>query len=150
MSSSSNNRAIYVLKLEAGKYYVGSLFSVSPDSQIADHPRILKHFNGQGAEWTKLHRPVELIETKFPVDEFEEDKQTKIYMSKYGIDNVRGGSYCEINLDEHQQYCLQKELDTAKGVCFRCGQAGHNIKQCRVVICYKCGEIGHYSSQCHK
>lgn len=148
MNNSSGDRTIYILQLENEKYYVGSLFLTSADPEVAEHPRILKHFHGTGAEWTRLHIPIKLLEIKTPVDEFEEDKQTKIYMSRYGIDNVRGGSYCEIKLNEHQIYCLEKEMATAKDLCFKCGLPGHYAKYCRVITCYKCGKTGHYASQC--
>jgi hypothetical protein len=146
--SDLSNRVIYVLRLESEKYYVGSLFLTSENLEAVEHPRILKHFHGLGAEWTKLHVPIEVIQIIAPADEFEEDKQTKIHMSKYGIDNVRGGSYCEINLSNNQVYCLKKEIATAKGLCFRCNQVGHLAKTCGVIVCYKCGKIGHYSPQC--
>jgi predicted GIY-YIG superfamily endonuclease len=145
-----NNRVIYILKLESEKYYVGSLFLTPTDFEVTEHPRILKHFHGLGAEWTKLHAPTELIQIISPADEFEEDKQTKIYMSRYGIDNVRGGSYCEINLSHSQISCLEKEIATAKGLCFKCKCAGHSAKYCDIIVCYKCGQPGHYSPQCNK
>lgn len=148
--SGLSNRVIYVLRLESEKYYVGSLFLTSENLEVVEHPRILKHFHGLGAEWTKLHVPIEVIQIITPADEFEEDKQTKIYMDKYGIDNVRGGSYCEINLSNNQIYCLKKEIATAKGLCFRCNQAGHLAKTCGVITCYRCGKIGHYSPQCNE
>ena len=37
-----------------------------------------------------------------PGDKWDEDKKTKTYMEKYGIANVRCGSYCKITLAQTQ------------------------------------------------
>jgi group I intron endonuclease len=42
-------------------------------------------------------------------------------MAKYGIDNVRGGSYVSEILDEFQVYALTKEIWCSKDLCSRCG-----------------------------
>ena len=75
---------IYVLKLEGNRYYVGK----------AQDPmrRYQEHMNGEGSAWTRRYPAVSLEETRTGVSPFEEDKVTKEYMAKYGIDKVRGGS----------------------------------------------------------
>ena len=113
---------VYVLKLEGGRYYVGK-----SDNVIK---RYQDHLNGAGSAWTRKYRPLSLEETKRDVSPFEEDKVTKEYMSKYGIDKVRGGSYTQIVLDEGQTETLTQELRGAKDQCRRCGRAGHFIKDC--------------------
>lgn len=149
MSQSSKDRVVYVFRLKSEKYYVGSLFLSDENFEISEHPRILKHFHGQGAEWTKLYEPVEIIETITPADEFEEDKQTKIFMNTYGIDNVRGGSYCGIILKREQISCLEKEIATIRNLCFKCNLPGHYAKNCGNIVCYRCGQPGHFSSRCN-
>jgi hypothetical protein len=81
---------IYILKLESNKYYIGK----------TNNPkfRIENHFNSNGSQWTKLYKPLELIELITNCDDYDEDKYTRIYMDKYGINNVRGGSFCSIEL----------------------------------------------------
>lgn len=64
------------------------------------------------------------------VSPFEEDKTTKEYMSKYGIDNVRGGSYCDMKLSDFHINALQMEIWGAKDLCTKCGRKGHWIKDC--------------------
>jgi hypothetical protein len=83
---------IYVLKLENNKYYIGK----------TENPKIRleNHFSSNGSEWTKLYKPIKIIEIIPNCDNYDEDKYTKIYMDKYGIDNVRGGSYVQIELNE--------------------------------------------------
>jgi hypothetical protein len=83
---------IYVLKLENNKYYIGK--TETPKFRIENH------FSSNGSEWTKLYKPIKIIEIIPDCDNYDEDKYTKIYMDKYGINNVRGGSYVQIELNE--------------------------------------------------
>ena len=85
---------IYILKCEQNRYYIGKT-ERSLDS------RIKEHFLNNGSEWTRKYKPIKLIDTIQNADDFDEDKYTKIYMKKYGINNVRGGSYTQINLPEY-------------------------------------------------
>ncbi|KAJ3136265.1 Cullin-4A [Geranomyces variabilis] len=74
---------IYVLGLENDCYYVGK--SKTPKD------RIQQHFSGNGSAWTRLHRPVCVVETQAATTENSEDSLTQRYISKFGIDRVRGG-----------------------------------------------------------
>ena len=113
---------IYILELENNKYYIGKTNNISD--------RILSHFNENGSSWTKRYHPIKVIETIENCDSFEEDRQTKIYMKKYGIENVRGGSYCQIKLSDEQIRCIKKELNTCNDTCFECNETGHFINDC--------------------
>ena len=42
--------------------------------------------------------------------DYDEDKYTLKYMNKYGINNVRGGSFCELYLSEENQKNIKKIL----------------------------------------
>jgi predicted GIY-YIG superfamily endonuclease len=113
---------IYILRLEQGRYYVGK----------SDNPqkRLQEHINGKGAAWTRKYKPIALEKEIPNVSDFDEDKYTKEYMFKYGIDNVRGGSYVEINLDESLVFNLKRELWGAKNKCTNCGRDNHFVKNC--------------------
>ncbi len=113
---------IYVLKLENNKYYIGK----------TDNPniRLNAHFKCNGSEWTKKYNPLEIIEIIPDCDKYDEDKYTKIYMDKYGIDNVRGGSYVKLELDTDTIKFLQKESIATNDKCFNCGMNGHFSKDC--------------------
>jgi hypothetical protein len=112
---------IYVLGLEGGKYYVGS--SETPQT------RIINHVKNNGSAWTRKYPPQRVIEV-IEGDKFDEDKCTKQYMFEYGIENVRGGSYCEVVLSDTCIATIKKELDTVENKCFRCGKSGHFVLQC--------------------
>jgi len=113
---------IYILRLEGGKYYVGKSEDVKN--------RYQQHMNGSGSSWTRKYRPISLEKTIENASPFDEYKITKEYMSKYGIDNVRGGSYVEIELSEFQNAALKIEIWAAKDLCTQCGRAGHFVKDC--------------------
>lgn len=117
---------VYVLKLQGGNYYVGK-----SDDVIG---RFQEHMNGSGSAWTRKHKPLSILESREGVNAFEEDKVTKEYMLKYGIDKVRGGAYVTEELDEVQEYSLQKELWAATDCCTQCGRKGHFVKDCHASI----------------
>jgi hypothetical protein len=113
---------IYILKLQHGKYYVGKTDNIEKRKQ--------QHINGTACSWTKKYKPISVEQIIPNASDFDEDKYTKIYMDKHGIDNVRGGSYVTEELDEVQQYTIQKEIWSAKGLCNQCGRNGHFVKSC--------------------
>jgi predicted GIY-YIG superfamily endonuclease len=118
---------IYVLKLKNKKYYVGQSQNVNQ--------RIKQHERGEGSVWTQKHKPVEVVEVRKNVSAFDEDKITKEYMAKYGVENVRGGSYSQIQLSDKQEEIVTREIDTATGACFRCGEKGHFANRCDAESC---------------
>ena len=120
---------IYVLKLEGGKYYVGK----SSDLKA----RIESHFKGKGSEWTKLHKVLSVDKVIHKVSPFEEDKVVKEYMSRYGIEKVRGGAYSSCKLDPDQIASLKTEINNAMDYCSRCGRDSHFINNCYATTYYK-------------
>lgn len=82
---------VYVLLLEGGYFYVG--WSSQVDARIA------QHFFGEGSEWTKLHRPVQVLSC-FPGDTEIEDATTISVMCQHGWERVRGGRWIQANLVE--------------------------------------------------
>jgi hypothetical protein len=113
---------VYLLKLEDDKYYIGK--SRDPITRFEQHKTDV------GSAWTTKYKPLELMKVFENCDEFDEDKYTKVFMAEFGIDNVRGGSYVQINLDAETIKLLEKELKSATNLCFKCGANDHFIAEC--------------------
>ena len=113
---------IYILRLKEGKYYIGKTKNVDK--------RWNEHITGNGSGWTKKYKPTSLIKSVISTSYFDEDKYVKEYMAKYGIDNVRGGTYSNIDLDDNSISVLEKEIRHSKNLCTRCGRDTHFIKDC--------------------
>jgi cellular nucleic acid-binding protein len=139
---------IYILRLENSKYYIGK------SKDVMD--RYQQHLDGEGSTWTKKYRPLALLKVIENVSPFEEDKYTKEYMAKYGIDNVRGGTYASEKLDQIQYDSLQKEIWGAQDSCLYCGKKGHFASECYMAkkhsqtnACYRCGRSTHFVAECY-
>jgi predicted GIY-YIG superfamily endonuclease len=162
MSSDKTN--IYILQCRSGKFYIGK--SKNPQKRFEEHVK------GGGSSWTSLYKPSQLLKVIPNASPFDEDKYVKEYMAKYGIENVRGGSYVEKELDDVQLEMLQREIRGATDVCSRCGRKGHFVANCYATKdvkgneleseyetddsdeddndeCDRCGREGHYASSCY-
>ena len=84
------NPVVYVLKCEQDKIYVGMTMNLNL--------RIAQHWAGQGAQWTKRYKPLELIQVVAFGSKNLENKMTLLYMKEWGAENVRGGSYVQANI----------------------------------------------------
>ncbi|CAK7994652.1 Hypothetical protein POVR1_LOCUS176 [uncultured virus] len=115
---------IYILRLDSGKYYVGKTTDL--------FRRFDEHRSGNGAGWTRRHKPVFVERVIENVSPFDEDKYVKEYMCKYGIANVRGGVYVTDILTDQQIETLVTEIRGASDVCLRCGSSDHFISDCHL------------------
>ena len=160
---------IYVLQLQKKKYYVGKTDNIER--------RYEEHIRGIGSSWTAKYQPIKIYKIHESTSSFDEDKYTKMYMNKFGIDNVRGGSYVQENLDDFTKYILQKEIWSSNNCCSRCGRDSHFVSKCYATTdvngneivefeieedeedddedsnecncCYRCGREGHYANNCY-
>ena len=91
--------SVYTLALEDENYYVG--YSTDPETRIATH------FLGRGAQWTRLHRPVAVLNVR-PGDTALENLTTIALMTRMGWERVRGGRYSTLQLP-----CMPRPLTKA-------------------------------------
>ncbi|WP_083272669.1 GIY-YIG nuclease family protein [Pseudomonas sp. ENNP23] len=90
-------RHLYVLELKGGRYYVGQ--AKDPDR------RIRKHFNGSGAEWTRIHPPLREISrtdlglVDYRTGELAENTAVLELMQQHGFQNVRGGFFTNVSVE---------------------------------------------------
>lgn len=147
---------VYVLKLEKGKYYVGKTSSPTR--------RLEEHISGSGSRWTSIYKPISVVKVIPMTSPFDEDKITKEYMASKGIENVRGGSYVEVDIHPQDLSHIQREIWTSTNCCLRCGRNNHFVNNCfaRSDIngymiedsdeitekCFRCGRVGHYANDC--
>ena len=82
--------SLYVLKLEDDCYYIGMSHNLNQ--------RWSQHWSGNGAKWTRLHKPLEVVKIIYPAIEMGiENKVTLEFMEIYGKEKVKGGSYCKVD-----------------------------------------------------
>jgi len=130
---------IYILKLEGGRYYVGKTDNVMN--------RYQQHLSGSGSAWTKKYKPISISKIIENASPYDEDRYVKEYMNIYGIENVRGGSYVQIELTEPQKDGLKLEIRSANDKCTRCGRAGHFVKDCYAKTEVKLNELDESSDE---
>ena len=93
---------VYVLKLQAGNWYVGSTSNIEA--------RVCEHFAGQGALWTQKYPPISVAEvteclTGDPLP-LERAKSAEMAM-KYGWSRVRGAGHVKVEASQPAWFDLE-------------------------------------------
>lgn len=125
IARNSSNVSIYILYCEEGKYYVGKTKNATSLKK-----RLENHFNVKGSSWTQKYKPLYLFDNIDNCDDYDEDKYTLKYMNLFGIDNVRGGSYCQLTLSENMLKEIKEKIYGSEDRCFCCGSKEHFINLC--------------------
>ena len=85
------------------------------------------------------------------MNDHDEQRITQEYMSKYGINNVRGGPWCKVILSDEEKQFIQKLIDGENDKCYQCGSTDR-AKDCKIKkmkpkptknTCERCGRFGH-------
>jgi len=84
--------------------------------------------------FTSKFKPVKIVQVIKSSDPLDEDKVTKRYMMKYGIENVRGGAYTKLELEDWQIKSLEHEFVCTNDLCLKCGMSGHFTNACPKLI----------------
>ena len=113
---------LYVLQLEDDKWYVGKTDDIVK--------RFEQHKTGKGSAWTKLYKPIKISETRPITSIHDETNVTKDLMKKYGVSNVRGGAYTQVDMSVEQEDMIRHEMRSAGDTCYKCGKTGHFANRC--------------------
>jgi hypothetical protein len=116
---------IYILKLKNNKYYIGK--TSNPDFRLEEHK------SGEGSLWTKKYKPIKVMELIKNCDSYDEDKYTLRYMELMGIDNVRGGSFCQLKLTNENRKTIERMINGSTDKCYKCGEKGHFANNCLLI-----------------
>jgi predicted GIY-YIG superfamily endonuclease/uncharacterized protein (DUF3820 family) len=111
---------IYILQLFNNKWYIGRTKNIELS--------LNEHRNGKVSLFTKKHKIKSLYNIFKVKSNFDEDNIVKKYMMKYGINNVRGGTYSNIDIDIHTQKFLISEFIHYKNSCFNYVSTQNYIK----------------------
>lgn len=141
----SSSRVVYVIQCRGGRFYVGEC------NRNRVEQRFEEHATGHGSSFTSIFPPIRLREIRPLLTRNDEDSVVLEYMRGYGIDKVRGGTYSQIDLPEHQILTIEDQINHESGRCFRCGEQGHFAIDCPIIsgrACFRCGRDSHWARDC--
>ena len=132
---------IYVLELQGKKYYVGK----------TNHTfqRFEQHKSGSGAKWTQKHKVKDLIGFHPNMKDSDENKITIQMMQKYGVRNVRGGSWTKVNMTEAEIKRLEKRINARSKRRTKSSSTKKTTKARKRISCTRCGRTSHTVDKCY-
>ena len=132
---------IYVLELQGNKYYVGK----------TNHTfqRFNQHKSGSGAKWTQKHKVKDLFAFHKDMKDTDENKITIQMMKKYGVRNVRGGSWTKVNMTEAEIKRLEKKISARSKRRSKSSSTKKTTRQKKKISCTRCGRTSHTVEKCY-
>lgn len=117
---------IYVFECHLGigatpMYYVGTTGNFNE--------RYIAHKEKEGPEFTKKFTSIECVHVRLGGPDVE-TQVTLEYMSKKGIENVRGGPWPSDILTDGNRKEIMKMLCAHENACFKCGSLKHFTSSC--------------------
>ena len=97
---------IYVLECEDGNVYVGKT--------TKGEKRLKQHIDGRGAEWTKMHKPKQVMQYYTNATDADERKVTDQMIKKYGAKKVRGAGLTKRKMTKKEIDNLNKKVGFTK------------------------------------
>ena len=132
---------IYVLELQGNKYYVGK----------TNHTfqRFNQHKSGSGAKWTQKHKVKDLFAFHKDMKDTDENKITIQMMKKYGVRNVRGGSWTKVNMTEAEIKRLEKRISGRSKRRSKSSSTKKTTRPKKKISCTRCGRTSHTVEKCY-
>ena len=124
---------LYVLQLEDDKWYVGKTDDIIK--------RFEQHKSGKGSAWTKLYKPVKIERIERITSVHHETNTTLDLIKKYGVDNVRGGAYCQVDLPDVIESSIKHQINSNTDKCYNCGKPDHFTNKCPKKVVPKKEEV---------
>jgi hypothetical protein len=98
---------IYIIRLEQNKYYIGEAINLEK--------RLNEHAEGKISSYTLKYKPINIKKIIPDSNPKHLDKYIVKYMSKYGMNSVRGGSFENEILNKEQiQYLINNGVKVEK------------------------------------
>jgi hypothetical protein len=121
---------VYVLECEGSTIYVGSSKNCTK--------RFEQHKRGDGASWTRLHKPLFMRapftdSRHYVYNRFACRERDEFYACVYflgGPQNVRGWAYVQLQLSEREEQHLIREVCAHFDLCWKCGNSSHKHSAC--------------------
>jgi hypothetical protein len=98
-----NKLYMYFISLDQDKMFLYTDFKDTDESILEK--------SQEHHDYMKMYQPRKIVFTMEITDFYDVDKYVKQFMHMFGIDNTRGGSYCDIVLDEDSVKCIERERE---------------------------------------
>lgn len=105
LDPSTRTLYLYFVALEEDKMLLHASFKRSYEEVLVDCEILY--------EYAKIYKPKRVVYVSENIDLYDVDKNVKIFMNMFGIDDTRGGSYTDVVLSEHVKQVLEAEFKTA-------------------------------------